>query len=186
MLIPAAAVLRTTRPARPAILPLWSLSDRIRPPPPPSARPHAGHTHRFPLRKYPCQAPGPGRVGSGVSGPERQAPAPPAAELSRRGPDPPPEPGRTAPVHPHVRHAPWFRAVRPRPSAGLRPQSLPAYFLWRRLLEAQSRSPFLGLPPTREGRSRLHGVTWGPAVSPRAGSVLTQTVPACSRWPWDD
>ena len=60
-------------------------------------------------------APGPGRVGSGESGSERQAPAPPreARALVPCGP----------------------RAARPRLSAGLCPQSLPAHFLWRRLLQ---------------------------------------------------
>ena len=83
-------------------------------------------------------APCPGRVGSGLSGPERQAPAPPAAELSRVVPDSPRAPGRTATVHPHVMHALWFCAVRVPPSLGSPPVSalkaLPAPFLRRGLL----------------------------------------------------
>ena len=95
-----------------------------------------GSTHRLdqthpgfsPIR-HARLAPGPGRVGSGVSGSEREAPAPPAAELSRLGPDSPRAPGRTAPVHPHVRHAPWFCAVRMPPDLRRPPVSALKAFL---------------------------------------------------------
>ncbi len=69
MLIPAAAVLRTTRPARPAILPLWSLSDRIRPltaapaafgPTPRGAHPPIQPHPSIPAQKIPLSTPSSG------------------------------------------------------------------------------------------------------------------------------